>query len=45
MGSLINKFGVVAFGIFYVAVDSKQGFKLLLEKKMGIAGTGKDRAT
>jgi hypothetical protein len=45
VGSLINKFGVVAFGIFFVAVDNKQGSKVLLEKKMGIVGTGKDRAT
>jgi len=37
--------GLLLSGCFYVAVDSKQGSKLLLEKKMGIVGTGKDRAT
>ncbi len=32
-------------GCFYVVINSKQGSKVLLEKKMGIVGIGKDRAT
>jgi hypothetical protein len=32
-------------GCFYVVIDSKQESKVLVEKKMGIVGTGKDRAT